>query len=564
MTDLPSVAKATAVTALADELTALLFDAEPLLPVVLGVEPERIGLTDVREETEAQRRRDFTRVAERAEAMTPTGLSSQDRVTRDVIVATAKGQLDQLSTRQIEFTVTDYFTGPASALLTFLPMIRFASGPQADAHLERLAAIPEHLEQVMGRHRAGLAAGRTPVERGVRNAIDHLARYLAEPSASADDPLLRQPAPDEEFGEKRQRLLDDTVRPAFAAYRDALQADLAGRGRPDEKPGVCHLPDGENIYAATVRVHTTTDRAPAGLHATGLELIEKLADEYAEIGSRVFGTSDVKAIFHRLRTDPALRWGSADELLDSARAAITRAEAVAGEWFGRVPEQKCVVEPVPAAEAPSAAPAYYMLPAADGSRPGTYFANTHEVRQRFRQAAESTAFHEAVPGHHFQLSLALGLTDLPLLRRIGDFNAYSEGWGLYSERLAHEMGLYSDDVALLGMLTADSMRAGRLVVDTGLHALGWTRQQAIDYLLENTPMSEVEIVSEVDRYIACPGQALSYMVGRLEFERLRSQAAQTLGSAFDIRAFHDLVLGGGALPLSVLDDVVTEWTNAAV
>jgi uncharacterized protein (DUF885 family) len=200
-----------------------------------------------------------------------------------------------------------------------------------------------------------------------------------------------------------------------------------------------------------------------------------------------------------------------------------------------------------------------MFPSSDGTRPGTYFANVHAATVRPRYVAEAIAFHEAIPGHHLQLSTALGLEDLPLLRRIGDFNAYVEGWGLYAERLAHEMGLYSDDVALLGMLTMDSMRAGRLVVDTGLHALGWSRRQAVDYLVENTPMAKVEIEAEIDRYITYPGQALSYMVGRLEILRIREAAEKALGERFDIKEFHDLVLGGGALPLSVLDAVVAEW-----
>lgn len=276
----------------------------------------------------------------------------------------------------------------------------------------------------------------------------------------------------------------------------------------------------------------------------------------------MFGTDKLPEIFERLRNDPALRWSSGEEMLESARSAIGRAEAEAPNWFGRIPPQPWVVEPVPAEAAPGAPAAYYMWPSQDGSRPGTFFTNTYNATERQRHTAEATAYHEAIPGHHFQLSTAMGLDELPLLRRLGDFNAYIEGWGLYSEGLAFEMGLYSDDVALLGMLTLDSMRAGRLVVDTGLHALGWSRQEAIDYLVANTPMAKGEIEAEIDRYIAYPGQALSYMVGRLEIQRLRAEAEAVLGERFDIKAFHDLVLGGGALPLSVLDAVVTEWASA--
>jgi uncharacterized protein (DUF885 family) len=200
-----------------------------------------------------------------------------------------------------------------------------------------------------------------------------------------------------------------------------------------------------------------------------------------------------------------------------------------------------------------------MPPALDGSRPGIYFANTHNVTERDRHVCEATAFHEAVPGHHFQLTIAMELEELPLLRRIQAPNSYAEGWGLYTERLAFEMGLYSDDVALLGMLTLDSMRAARLVVDTGLHAKGWSKEQAVQYMLDFTPMVPVEIESEVDRYIADPGQALAYMVGRLEILRIRREAEAALGDAFDIRAFHDTVLGSGGLPMGVLDDVVKAW-----
>ncbi|HET6504228.1 MAG TPA: DUF885 domain-containing protein [Amycolatopsis sp.] len=543
----------TEVAALADEFVEALFDAEPLWPALLGVESDREGLEDLGESAQEAYRARLAEFVRRAESIEATG---PDRVTREVLISQARGYLDRLSARLVEFGVSDLFVSPAVGLLTALPMIGIADEEQGRRHLGRFAAIPRYLEQAAQRHRAGIAAGRLPVAHLVRAAVAHLDRYLADPAA---DPLLRQPAPSEEFAARRAELLEKTVRPAFAAYREALVTDVAPHGRPEDKPGVCWLPGGEEIYAALARANTTTDRGPDELHETGLRLIGELAREYAEIGARVFGTAELPEIFARLRTDPALRWKDAGELLDTARAAITRAEEAAPRWFGTIPPQPWVVEPVPAAEAPGAPPAYYLPPSLDGARPGTYFANTYDVTERFRHTAEVVAFHEAIPGHHFQLSTALGLSDLPLLRRISDFTAYSEGWGLYTERLAQEMGLYSGDIALLGMLTTDSMRAGRLVVDTGLHAKGWSRQRAIDYLRENTPMPQVEIESEIDRYIAYPGQALSYMVGRLEIQRIRAEAERALGENFDIRAFHDVVLGGGALPMSVLASVVGEW-----
>jgi uncharacterized protein (DUF885 family) len=546
----------TDVAALADEFVEALFDAEPLWPAVLGVPSDREGLQDISEKAEEAYCAKLSEFIRRAEAQAATGA---DHVTREVLIAMARGQLDRIGARLIEYSISDVFSSPAVGLLTALPMIGIADEEQGRLHLTRLAAVPRYLDQTAERHRAGITAGRVPVERSVRAAIAHLDRYLAHPSS---DPLLRQPAPSDGFAARRVELLEKTVHPAFADYRAALADDIVEYGRPQTQPGLCWLPDGEASYAALVRAHTTTDRGADELHETGLQLINDLAREYAEIGSRVFGTSEPSEIFTRLRTEPSLRWKNADELLETARSAVMRAERAAPGWFGRIPPHPWVVEPVPAAEAPGGPPAYYIPPSIDGSRPGTYFANTHEVTERFRQTGEVTAFHEAIPGHHFQLSTALGLTDLPLLRRIGDFNAYVEGWGLYTERLAHEMGLYSDDVALLGMLTTDSMRAGRLVVDTGLHAKGWGRQQAIDYLRDNTPMSRVEIESEVDRYIAYPGQALSYMVGRLEIQRVRAEAERVLGERFDIRCFHDVVLGGGALPMSVVQAVVTEWVGS--
>ncbi|WP_158887267.1 DUF885 domain-containing protein [Amycolatopsis anabasis] len=546
----------TEVVVLADELVDLMFDAEPLWPAILGIDPLRPGLGDLSEDAERDHRAKLTALAARARALDPAGLTGEDRTTREVLLSQLQGHLDRLDSHAVEFTVSDLFVAPAVGLLTVLPRITVTGAEQGAVQLDRLAAIPAYLRQALDRHRAGVAAGRVPVARLVRAAIEHLDRYLANPSA---DPLIRQPMPDDDFTARRAALLDEVVRPGFAAYQDALAAEIEPHGRPEDRPGVCWLPDGERIYTLLARTHTTTERTPEELHETGLELIDGLAREYAEIGARVFGTAELPEIFDRLRTDPALRWKNADELLAGARAAITRAEEAAPRWFGRIPPQPWVVEPVPEAEAPGGPAAYYLWPSADGKRPGTYFANTYEVTERFRHTAEVTAFHEAIPGHHFQLSTALGLDDLPLLRRIGDFNAYSEGWGLYSERLAHEMGLYSDDVSLLGMLTMDSMRAGRLVVDTGLHAKGWSRRQAVDYLREHTPMPRVEIESEIDRYISYPGQALSYMVGRLEIQRIRARAEEILDSRFDVRDFHDVVLGGGALPLSVLDGVVTEW-----
>jgi uncharacterized protein (DUF885 family) len=548
------------VAALAEELLALIFEIEPLYPTLYGLPGDHDRLADVSAGAQESASRRLRELAGRADAA-GSGADGEEAVTAAVVAQQARSQADSLDARLVEYTITDTFVAPAAGMLIFLPMVSLTDAGRAGAYLDRLRALPGFLASAAERHRAGVAAGRTPVARLVEAAIAQVDKYLADP---AHDPLARPAAPEglEEYPAQRERVLAEQVRPAFRAYRDMLAAEVLPHARPDDRPGLCHLPGGDGIYASLVGVHTTTARTPRELHDTGLALIEQLAGEYARIGERVFGIDDHAEVRRRMREDPAMRWNDGAELLDSARTAIARAQQVAPRWFGRLPSQDCEVEAVPDVEAEGAAGAYYMPPALDGSRPGIYFANTHRAQERMRYTCEVTAFHEAVPGHHFQLTLAQELTDLPLARRLADVNAYSEGWGLYCERLADEMGLYSADVDRLGMLALDSMRACRLVVDTGLHALGWTRQQAIDYMTEHSPMPAVEIVAEVDRYIGFPAQALSYMVGRLEIQRIRAGAEAALGGRFDIREFHDVVLGGGALPLDVLARVVDRWVSA--
>ncbi|GAA3459795.1 DUF885 domain-containing protein [Saccharothrix longispora] len=535
---------------LADELLDLVLSHSPLGATVNGVPGYDHLLPDHRVGTEEAIRARALDIADRARALP----ADDDPVTASVVVRQAEALVDHLDARGVEYTITDSFFAPAGEVLTVLPMTALSGEESERAYLDRLAAVPEFLRRVAKRHLDGATAGRTPVRRLVDAAVAHLDRYLA-----ADEDPLARPAGGEAFTAQRDRLLAEVVRPAFAEYRDVVAGLDA---RPEDRAGLSWLPGGDATYAALARVQTTTDRTPEELHRTGLDVMAKLRDEYAELGARVFGTSDPAEVFERMRTDPELRWTSEEELLDAAREAVTRAEEAAPRWFGRLPEQRCRVEAVPAADAPGAPTAYYMPPSLDGTRQGTYFANTHRVEERFRYQAEAIAFHEAVPGHHFQITLAQQLTDLPLLRRVAGFTAYSEGWGLYTERLADEMGLYSSDVARLGMLALDSMRAGRLVVDTGLHAHGWSRQRGVDYLRENTPLALVEIENEVDRYLAAPGQALAYMVGRLEILRIREEAERALGDRFDVRAFHDVLIGGGALPLSVLGEVVADWVRA--
>jgi uncharacterized protein (DUF885 family) len=300
---------------------------------------------------------------------------------------------------------------------------------------------------------------------------------------------------------------------------------------------------------------------PREIHEIGMaELTHTLPAEYAEVAGRAFAIRDVAAIFERLLTDPALRYTTPQELLEDSTATVDAGKAVMSHWFGRLPVADCVVKPVPEHLAADSGAAYYFPPAADGSRPGTYYINTHEPQHKSRFETASTTCHEAIPGHHLQLAISTELEDLPQFQRFSTgHTAYIEGWGLYAERLGEEMGLYRTDLDRIGVLTGDSARCCRLVCDTGLHALGWSRDQAVDFMAAHTPVAREEVEIEIDRYVVWPGQALAYKLGQREILRLREKAEAALGDRFDIKGFHDTVLGSATVSLPVLASLVDDW-----
>ncbi|MGH3681171.1 MAG: DUF885 domain-containing protein, partial [Natronosporangium sp.] len=364
-------------------------------------------------------------------------------------------------------------------------------------------------------------------------------------------------------------LVATVVRPALVRYRATLAEALLPVGRPGEAVGVCHVPGGTVGYLALARAHTTTDLTPEEIHETGLALVAQLREEFAELGGRVLGTGtgtgtgtgsgsgsgEVAEVLRRLRDDPALRFTSASEIVATVEEALRRAEQALPGWFRHYDIAPCVVREMDPVEAEDSVLGYYQPPAADGSRPGAHVVNTYQPPLRPRFEYETLAFHESVPGHHLQFAIGQSLTDLPEFRRFAYVTAYGEGWGLYTERLCDEMGLYTSDLSRLGMVSFDAWRACRLVVDTGMHHFGWSRDRAIDYLRENTALSELNIANEVDRYIAEPGQALAYMIGRLRIGALRDRLRAQQGARFDYRDFHHRVLSQGSVPLDVLDEL---------
>ncbi len=548
---------------LAAEFLEATLDADPLAGSLYGFPGYDDRLPDLSAEAEGSVEARLSSISERAARMSVEGLDETDHQTLDFVRQMASGMADAAGIPLTEFTVCATFVAPVSAVLAYLPKLSLDTPERREGYVARLRGLPALLATAGERHAAGIRAGRTSVARLVESAAAQLDLVVQDASAGG----LSRPGPaegeDDEFARQVVSVVDEEVRPALGRYRDRLRAEVLPAARDDDHPGLCHLPGGEHMYEVLARHHTSMAYTPEELHTMGLQIIESVHDEFREVGSRIWGLSDLAAIFERMVSDPALRYESRDEMLEHARRVVARAEAEAPKWFGVVPDEPCVVAPVPEAEEEAMAAAYYLVGAVDGSRPGTYYLNTSKPEERMRNTAEDTAFHEAVPGHHFQLTIALEAKDLVLARRVLSDTASAEGWGLYSERLADEMGLYTDDLARLGLFAADTWRAGRLVVDTGLHAMGWTRAQAIDWLVQHAPMPRIEVETEVDRYISYPGQALAYMVGRREIVRLRQAATDRLGSAFDLRQFHDVVLRAGSLPLPALAGMVERWVEAA-
>jgi uncharacterized protein (DUF885 family) len=427
------------------------------------------------------------------------------------------------------------------------------SPAEADALLERWRAMPTAIDDASANLRRGAASGRVGVAMLVTKVLQQIDELLARPDG--EWPLV---APAEQAPEIRDHLLDVVsreIRPAFERYRATIR-ELAPDARPDDRPGLVHVPGGPEAYAALARAHTSLDTPPERVHRIGLEEITRIDTEFAELGAELLGTRGLAATLAALRTDPALHFRTREEIVGVAEASLARARAAIGDWFGRLPKAPCEVVVMPAHEEKHSTIAYYREPAADGSRPGQFYVNTSAPATRPRYEAETLAFHESIPGHHLQLAIMQELTSLPAFRRFNGSTAYIEGWGLYTERLSVEMGLLSDERSQFGVLSFDAWRASRLVVDTGVHAMGWTRQQAIDFMTQHTALGSNNIANEVDRYIAYPGQALAYKLGQLELLALRDEARARQGDRFDIRAFHDVVLGEGALPLPALREAV--------
>ena len=539
---------------------------DPYNATLLGV-AEFDGLSfDPSREASERAAQDLAAIGGQVRAIDTAGLTGAQRVDHGVLTALVEGaRADAEHSLWAANASAKSYVSRQGLIFQAVPAMTVATPEAVARYLGRLSKIGATLDALGARYLVEAADGRTPTAVGLDHAIGQLEGYLALPVS--EDALLKpvreaEPA----VREAAAAQVSETIRPAMQRLAGLLRHELAPVARPDDRVGIGKIPGGEAGYLAAVARHTTTTLSPDDIHAIGLAELDELAGLWSRIGQEALGESDFATIAARMRDDPALRFRSREEILALVRDALDRAEAVRDTYFEHYDIPACAIEEINPIDAGNTAMAYYRPPAVDGSRPGAHCLLTTNPAERYRYEYEALAFHESVPGHHLQLATAQTL-DIPRYRRHLDAElcAFNEGWGLYAERLADEIGLYSSGIARLGMLSFASLRACRLVVDTGLHHRGWSREQAIDFMYARTATTRGHVRNEVDRYIAWPGQALAYVTGKREIVRLRERAQHELGPRFDLRRFHHAVLGNGAIPLSLLatllDDEIERWNT---
>lgn len=430
--------------------------------------------------------------------------------------------------------------------------------------LNLLRDFPRHTDATIALLKEGIRLGMTQPKSVIERILDPLKKQL--PARLEDSPFYApfRKVPFSLPETDRQRLaqeariaIRDHVLPAYQRFDAFFQNEYLPACLPEV--GAWQWPDGAEKYALITRHHTTTNLSPDEIHAIGLAEVKRLLAELSTLQSALKFRGTQTEFFTRLRTHPSFFYDTGHQLLGGYENLVEKIEPLLPRLFRTLPKTPITVASIPSKSAPHTSAAYYQRPATDGSRPGVFTVNIHAPHMRPKWEMMALTLHESVPGHHFQIALAQEQTDLPEFRRHLHFSAYVEGWALYAETLGHELGLYANPNDHLGQIVYDLWRSVRLVVDTGVHHKKWTRQQAIDYFLANCPKTELDVITEVDRYIAWPGQALAYKIGQLKISDLRARAQKALGTGFDLRAFHDAILLPGPLPLDLLDQRLTLW-----
>ena len=553
---------ADAVNALSDRFWDGVIELSPISATILGYEKGLDRLDDpgpAGRAAAAELYRDTLAECDRIDADgAASALPVEERITLDILRVICDIELEQLAQRIDRLKVVDQMEGPQTMLPQLAAFQPTETPDQFEAFIARLADYPRYMDACAGVVREGLAGGLTAARIVTERTIAQLERLQAIP----DDQSPIVEAVKVSKPSDRDRVVDAVgkyVRPAERRFLEALQGKYLEDSR--DEPGLCSAPHGDELYKTQIRAWTSLDIDAAELHRIGLEELDAIHSEQRQITRGLGLGEDLRSARAALRRDPAAIPASVEELVNRARGQIERAMAAAPAYFGTLPRAACEVRPVEPYKEADAPAAYYFGPAVDGSRPGIYYVNTYDLPSRSYVGLASMSFHEAVPGHHFQISLQTEHPSLNTFRRLGSRMAgmaYVEGWGLYAERLADEMGLFLNEAERFGMLDGQAHRAARLVVDTGIHAFHWNREKSIAVLLD-AGQSETEANIETDRYICWPGQALCYKTGQREITRLRKQAEAALGARFDIRAFHDAVLGHGTLPLATLAKELPIW-----
>jgi uncharacterized protein (DUF885 family) len=430
--------------------------------------------------------------------------------------------------------------------------------------LARLEKLPEQLAQYKALLQAGADQQRTQARIIIERIPNQLDALIVENPEDSPFWGVFETIPDtipasraDELKVQAAAVISEKLVPAYASFKAFIEETYLPSTR--DHPGIGTLPGGKEVYAMLARHFTTTDMTPEEIHNVGLAEVARIRGEMMDVIEEVGFEGDLNAFNDFLRSDPQFFYDTAEELLEGYQAVSKRLDPQLVKLFGKLPRMPYGVRPIAAELAPDTTTAFYMRPALDGSRPGWYYVNLYKPEVRPKYEMEVLSVHESVPGHHLQIALAQEIEGLPEFRRNSSVTAFIEGWGLYSERLGYDMGLYKDPYSRYGQLIYDMWRAVRLVVDTGIHYFGWSRQEAIDYFKDNAAKTEADIINEIDRYIGWPGQALAYKIGQLKMLELRALAEKELGDRFDIRAFHDELLGAGAIPLDALEVRMTRW-----
>ena len=509
------------------------------------------------------------RYLDEALAIGDTGLTGEARVSYDVFVRARRDALAEMAVPSWMMPINQFRNAANS-------FARLGSGRSSqpfdtvadyDNFLSRIGGFSEWSAQAIENMRLGIEAGVVQPRILMEKALPQLAAHVQDdPEAS----MFWRPVaamPDSFPAEERARLTEayreaitTRVVPAYKALHDFIRDEYLPAAR--ETVGMLALPDGRAWYAQLVREYTTTDLTPAEIHEIGLAEVARIHGEMRAVMEQVGFEGDLGEFFTFMNTDPQFYFDRREELLDGYEALRARVDAGVAPLFTLTPDAGYEIRPVEPFREKSAAGGSYQRPSADGSRPGIFYVNTYDLSARPSWAMESLFLHEAVPGHHFQIAINQELDELPAFRRFSFYTAYTEGWALYAESLGKAMGVYEDPYQYFGKLNAELWRAVRLVVDTGLHEKGWSRQDVLDFMYANSAVNEARAVAEAERYMAIPGQALSYKVGQLKIQELRDRAETALGEDFDIRAFHARVLESGALPLDVLETNLERWMTA--